>query len=452
MTFKEWKEWYKSLPGSCRWFVIFILIRPIVDMFWDLKQISVFISPLNIMGVLTPILILVSMRSKSLPPVEKTIGDYLMQAFMILLLINCGILMFAYFDLDVFGDTIKYLNAFLLYFYCRRFIRSQRDLIGVLTTFIYSSFLPLGLILYENIFSPIGIQRLSNGRGGGFRMRGPYADVMTYAIYIVGILMSMGYFYLTKIYSNKKMKYGSQKMIAVFGICILGLFAIKHVSTWGVFLAMLALLMVFNVGNAKGILMALFVCALILPIYGNQIYVKQIKPLIDKEIRVAEGEIDEQAAFNGRMWRWEIYFKIWAAMPFYSHLFGTPFSGEDIVPIMVSAGMHNDFVRLLFLVGFVGVGLYIFFLLRFTIMFNSFKPPEKFLLLGAAAAWWMHSFSTLPTLYSSYMYLIFSVIAYSFLPKARRYFNETGKRYRYQLPGQDLLKRVKFFDTKFKKI
>jgi hypothetical protein len=52
MTFREWKKWFKELPWSCKWFVIFILIRPVTDNFYNLKEISPVYSPLYILGIL----------------------------------------------------------------------------------------------------------------------------------------------------------------------------------------------------------------------------------------------------------------------------------------------------------------------------------------------------------------------------------------------------------------
>ena len=64
MSFKEWREWYKSLHWTRQWFVILNLIRPITDNFYELKQVSIVLSPLYIIGGLTPIFVVASMTNK----------------------------------------------------------------------------------------------------------------------------------------------------------------------------------------------------------------------------------------------------------------------------------------------------------------------------------------------------------------------------------------------------
>src|SRR5690606_37404668 len=59
MTFKEWKLWLSALPWPLRWFPILVLIRPIVDNFYFLKEVSPLLSPLYAVGILTPVLTIV---------------------------------------------------------------------------------------------------------------------------------------------------------------------------------------------------------------------------------------------------------------------------------------------------------------------------------------------------------------------------------------------------------
>src|SRR5437016_327172 len=73
MSFSEWKYWFRSLPWSLRWFPLLILIRPLVDNFYYLKNVSPVLSPLYIVGVLTPLLAIYGMaviRRQQRSPVD----------------------------------------------------------------------------------------------------------------------------------------------------------------------------------------------------------------------------------------------------------------------------------------------------------------------------------------------------------------------------------------------
>ena len=63
MTFKDWKYWISALPWHLKWFAVLVLIRPIIDNFYYLKNISPLLSPLYLVGILTPILCISSIIS-----------------------------------------------------------------------------------------------------------------------------------------------------------------------------------------------------------------------------------------------------------------------------------------------------------------------------------------------------------------------------------------------------
>ena len=86
MEYKDWKNWIGSLPWYLKWFVILVLIRPIVDNFYYLKNISPVLSPLYFVGIATPILCtiaLINYRKK-----DFSIFDLLYGIWGILMLVS----------------------------------------------------------------------------------------------------------------------------------------------------------------------------------------------------------------------------------------------------------------------------------------------------------------------------------------------------------------------------
>ncbi|CAN5477380.1 hypothetical protein BH11BAC1_BH11BAC1_11860 [soil metagenome] len=422
MTFKEWRAWYKELPWTTKWFVILILFRPIIDNFYKLKEISPLISPLYIVGVLTPVLVIISISSKKSSIRSKSGIINLFFVFGFLVIVNWILIIIFVPRIETIGYTIKAFTPTILFLYLLYTIRTERDLHGILVTFLYSGLYLMLMMLYEMIFGSISGAHVSEGRGGGERLIGVYNDMMNYAIYIVGALLIGGYFFLKNIYSRNKSKHYVLNFSVILVCCLLGLIGIKHVSTWVVCLVIFILLSFYNLKNFKGFFIMLFFVSVIFLLFGDEIYNGQVEPLINKEINVASGETEIEGGLNGRIGRWERYFDVWfTEIPVISRFIGVPTSGHKLAFVMCGAGMHNDFIRSLFTAGIIGILAYLTFLVMIIYRARYFRVPERFLILGAIAAIILHSISTLPLAYSAYSYLLFTIFAFSLLPLKQAY-------------------------------
>ena len=116
----------------------------------------------------------------------------------------------------------------------------------------------------------------------------------------------------------------------------------------------------------------------------------------------------------------EKYFEIWEQMPVENHFIGITSANFPETDNMIGGGMHSDYVRLLFLTGFIGVGMYVLFILGMGTMYPILNIPEKFLLSSTVLAVLLWSVSTIPTLYAPLLYFVFPVFAYAQLPKSKR--------------------------------
>lgn len=417
MTFKNWKIWLSQLPLSLKWFVILLLIRPLIDVFYFLKNISPILSPLYIVGVLTPILIGLSFLSRKFPKKYSSfLVDLNFGLWGVFVLINLFFLFFIKPYLGSFGDIIKLVTPVLLFFYLRHFVKSRVNLIGILQTVLYSALIPAFLLLYELTFEPINAEYLSHNRGGGERLQGGFADIMNYAIYISAALLIKGYFTLREI----KKKNLTLKKNVILGLiillCFLGLTGIKQTSSWMVAVFLIGLFLSFNLSSIKGFVLVLLFIPLLL-IVGVNTYSEKIEPLVNKEVQVIDGDRDLSGSFNGRMGRWIKYFDIWADMPLASNFIGVATSGQKESFVMVSVGIHNEFVRILFLTGIIGFGLFLGFLFKLFRQVRNMSPPERFLIIGALGTFTLYSVSTTPLLYAPFVYYIFPIFAYAALPK-----------------------------------
>lgn len=412
MNYTEWKYWLKSLPWSLRWFVILVLVRPIVDNFYYLKKISPFLSPLYLVGILTPILCLNAIIS--LKRSDRTVFDFLFGAWSLFVFLS---LLFM-FIIDPMSVTfleylLKLSMPIYLFFFLRLLIRSTKDLDGVLQTFMYSSLFVVGIFLFEIIVNPIKVLKTRDLE----RIQGYYGDVMNYAIYLIQGFLIMCYFYFRKKYVQS-MASRNRNLIITFLLCIAVLFKISHTASYGVFIALLLLFVLFNLKtNKTGGFVFIIIIAIVALLFGGEAFEKNVAPLLKTDIAVYQGKKSNERLLHGRVGRWKMMLEQYSEFPVTSQFIGMPSTLQSSYA-EVSTGAHNDFIRILFFTGYIGLFLY---LLTFMAYFNRLKylgTDQHFLALGSATILILYSISTCPTLYAPMLYILYSVLCYIALPKS----------------------------------
>ncbi|MEP7168432.1 MAG: hypothetical protein ABI855_03610, partial [Bacteroidota bacterium] len=284
MTFKEWKEWYKSLPKSVRWFVWLILIRPLVDNFYYLKEVSPFLSPLYIVGVLTPIVIFYTIKKMRSPVLTDLDTNYRIWGGFIV----GGIIIMAFsgaLTLQFWIISIKISAPIYLFIFLRYFIRSRKDVDGVLQTFLYSSVVVVFIFLFEIFVHPLNLVHTR----GVERYQGSYADVFDYAIY-VSFCTLINYYFLLQSDSSLPRSTRIRNVIINIVIATAMLIKMSHVASDVVFLCLnvLYFLIAFK-KNAVGAL--IFASALVLIVYsfGQDTIDEKLMPLVQTDVNVMSG-------------------------------------------------------------------------------------------------------------------------------------------------------------------
>jgi O-antigen ligase len=412
MTFKDWKIWITSLPWHLKWFVILVLIRPIVDNFYYLKNISPVLSPLYFVGIATPILCIVGIvvyRKK-----DKSVFDFLFGTWTILMLIS----LFFMFLFDPLSKTfleylLKLTMPVYLFFFLRLLIRSRKDLDGILQTFIYSSLVVILIFLFEIFVNPVKVLKTR----GLERIQGSYGDVMNYAIYMSLGFLIMCYFYLRNKNIGSMIKM-NRNMIITIALSLACLFKISHTASYGVFLVILALFILFNLKTNKtaGVVLIVIVGSLGY-FFGSSTIEEKITPLIQTDIAVYEGKKANERLLHGRVGRWKMMIEEYSEFSVPAQLFGMPLTLQETYPY-VGTGSHNDFIRILFYTGILGLMTYLLILVNIFRRLKHLCSSDYFLTLGTFMILFMYSVSTCPTLYAPMLYIIYSVICYIALPKS----------------------------------
>ncbi|TDU42886.1 O-antigen ligase-like membrane protein [Gelidibacter sediminis] len=406
-NWKVYKKWFRTRPMNLKWMLLVIIAFPFFATTWEMKKSG--FSPLQVLGLMVFVFGFMStIRKKSTTPTLTLLFYF----FLFLLTVNL-LLVFGYEgSFSQFGDTIRTLLPFILFFYFRRHLNSVSDLEGFLITFLIASIFPIGTLFYEILFSPIREVYNTESRGGGLRLSGFYADLFGYMSHLICGYIAYCYFYIKNIdKKNKHFAFGNMGFVVVLIITLIGIYNLRHQASWAVSLTIL-LIFVYYIRKKVSVLQ-LFVFFIVLLGVGFYFYIEIFNTLFAKDIAVYEGGAKDTAALNGRVYIWKKYFAYWENFSIFAQYFGSGFSFHESSSVMMSGGMHNDYVRLFFSTGIIGIICYVFFL--FQLLKNAVKIRTvelKFLMLGSVMVVIMYSISALPLLASgAMMYFIMAVIS-----------------------------------------
>jgi O-antigen ligase len=417
MKFSEWKQWYRSLPWAFKIFIWLILLRPLIDGFYFLKEVSPFASPLYIAGLINFLLAfycIFRFKKNFYNPIDTAYRLYFAALVLSLIMLVTRF----NFSNNAVETAFKTLNPALTFFIARRLVNSDKDVDGVFKIFLYSALMVAILILVEIFIKPF--KEISSR--GIDRLEGAYADVLNYSIYLTLSMLIVCFMFLRKnTVSTKRSRW--YLLITVIAFSIVALTRINHVATLAIFLGLIVLFLMFLFRT--GIVQAtLFIGTgfIVLQFFASDIIESNVMPLLKTDLEVYSGERDRSQAFHGRVGRWERLWENFSREPITGQILGMPYTMTEFSSQIVG-GSHNDFLRILFLTGFIGLILYLFFVLQVFIQIRKFNTSYQFLLLGALSIVLLYSISTLPLLYMPLMNIIWVIYAMACLPEqlVRRY-------------------------------
>jgi len=412
MKFGTWRVWYLKQPVLFKIYIWLILLRPLIDSFYYFKHFSPLASPPYIAGILSLILFIVSVFRY--PVVNR--GTPIDRSYQVLFTLTCiGMLIFIsrnISSIETYRTALRTLSPLLLFFFYRRLIRSSEDLDGILVTFLYSSIFVLGIVSYELIINPI---KVVTSRGLE-RMEGSFADVMNYSIYINMSCLISAYF-LTRKQSKWSHQFRIILFITIVAISLLLIPRLNHLATMGVlgFLIISYFLFSLRISIFKSMIIIGF-GILIFNFFGESIYESTIMPLIKTDTEVYSGDKDQSQALHGRVGRWERMWTEFSEKSILYQYFGLSYS-PDIKSDLLFGGTHNDFLRVTFTTGYIGLSVYLILLFNLLIRIPDFRPAYMYLIFGAVGSVILYSISTPLTLYMPLMNVICAVYALVCLPK-----------------------------------
>lgn len=406
-NWKVYKKWFKTKPINLKWMLLVIIVFPFFAATWEMKNSG--LSPLQALGMLVFTFCFMSIiRKKSNAP-SLTTTFYI---FLSLLITNLLLVLGNVGSFSQFGDTIRTILPFILFFYFRRHLNKVCDVEGFLITFLIASIFPIGTLYYEILLNPIREVYNTNSRGGGLRLSGFYSDLFGYMSHLICGFVAYCYFYIKNIdKKNRHFVFGNMGFVVVLMITLVGIYNLRHQASWAVSLVLLLIFVYFI--RKKVSALQLFVFFIVTLGVGYYFYIEIFDVLFAKDINVYQGDAEDTAALNGRVWIWKKYFAYWEDFSLLSQWLGSGFSFHQKASVMMSGGMHNDYVRLFFSTGIVGVLCYLSFLIYLLRNALKIKLVElKFLMLSSIFVVILYSISALPLLASgAMMYFLMAIIS-----------------------------------------
>ena len=407
MKFVEWKNWIAKLPWVLRWFPLLVLIRPILDSFYSLKEVSPILSPLYIVGILTPIFCVTALLRFRKVKLDTMIDRFFKLWSWFAFISAFSVCIYDGFSLEFFRFFLKLTIPVFLYFFCRIFIESERDLIGILQTFIYSSFFVIGTFLFEILINPI---RLEESRGLE-RIQGLFGDVLNYSFYLIFALIITGYFSL-KISKKKSFFLKNKVVIIVLIMGALVLPRINHAASYIIFGFILIIFLFFNSKTDKTSTIGVVLFGLVTAaLFGTEFIFDSFEQVISVDLQVYSGEKTTERLFHGRIGRWKWMIEEFTSLPIYAQLFGMPLNFEYAYHF-IGSGSHNDFIRIMCFSGYVGIILYMGFLTAIYARIKYYSHACQFVIMSTLFTLCLYSITVNPTFYAPILYVTLSVFAF----------------------------------------
>jgi O-antigen ligase len=386
-----------------RWFLLLVLFRPAMDSLYGLKHVSILASPLYWIGVLTPILIVVSVLSSG----RRIVGEAWFNIFALMTIANgIAVLLQSGLSFEAFEVVFKVTSIVFLFYYLKTFLYSRKRFDKFMRAVGYSSLFVYAMVLYEVLFGSIGPVKTT---GGVERIQGLFADNVSYGLYLNMAMITWLYLYYGALRLNIKW------IVFVIVVTVVGILSISHVASLAV-LASIGVLYIMTIHEGKKVYALVVVGVIGITVYSlaADLYTEQYDPKISRELEVLYGERSGEQAFHGRMTRWNYFLSRWSEFGATTKALGVPFESDYIVSYArwLLIAPHNDFIRIMFASGIIGLLAYVIWLLKLTKTAFRTAKRSKFVLLSTLVMVALYSITTLPSLYPNIVYFLAAVSGY----------------------------------------
>jgi hypothetical protein len=403
MNMKYIRLWFKSKKGYEKLFLFLIFVRPIVEPFYYFKENSLLFSPLYWIGFLTFIICIVGIFSnaKYRSPLDEHFWWWSM-----LVILNIAFLYFSNEPITFINYALKLIYPVTIFYFLRGFVKSKSDLYALLFVFISSGIIATLWMFYDISSSGLNLREKSS-----------FADVVNYGIYFNILLLAILYFYLkSRFYKKVVLKPTFTIVIILIAIGLLTHLSIKHLSSVAVSLLICSIFIYYTSKKSMGnFVIGIGIAVTVLFSIGDKFYENVMEDRMKREVQVLEGKRNKSQALHGRMSRWEWLTNDFSKSSTIAIFFGYPLDMK-YANHMIGVTPHNDFLRITFFTGFLGLATFLWFLLMVFRRIKHLMVSERFLCYTSLLVFILYAISTVPTFYPGFNNFIFTVFAFVSLP------------------------------------
>ncbi len=320
-----------------------ILTRPLIDCFWQAKDLVLGVKPTEINGVVLPLLILfkiiISREHKLFrSPFAIALALYSFYQFLPIVMIAS--------DEGVragLSYLFRSLHTFVGFVAFQEFFHEKKDFKKLLLFYIVAGLLPLGMSFYQNVLG--GVIRTESNIGELTRNIGFYHDSFTIRFYslqtLLGIILYLSYF----VKNTQAFLKGILITLGLF--CV---FTVHRLYSKAGYLIMVQWAFIWLLCKKQIIMLSVLIITGIAGFFIIPFNIAEdVKEVYSIEIGAMQGQERTELLFKGRMGGWLRALDHWQKDSLVHQLFGTG---------TTALGAHNDFLRSLLGTGLIGLLFY----------------------------------------------------------------------------------------------
>lgn len=326
-------------------FIFFILVRPVMDLFIDIEIFK----NVNFNVAINLFLILICgiavIKNINLIRKNKFILTF-NKIFIVFFIFSTFSLINTKNYIISISDLFRLITLIISFDYVFIFFQEEKKCLLLLKCLIFSSIIPIGFGLYQFIFN-MGLK----DNTGFNRIYGTFIHPNVFALYLIMILF-LNIFVLSTININ------IIKKICYAGFSLIVIFEIYETYTRAVWIGLgIGLLIYFLLGKNKVYKKIFYLLLMIFSLF-------LLSPFILKRW--------EGSQLDSWVWRIGLWKKVIAETDIKSYFIG---KGIGMFQYDVNVMAHNDYLRIFYEIG--GLGLICYFLLFFYILRYSIKSVFK---------------------------------------------------------------------------
>ncbi|HXY55240.1 MAG TPA: hypothetical protein VEM40_11290 [Nitrospirota bacterium] len=379
--------------------MVAVVIRPVIDCFYEFKYGIADIRPPEIFGVLLPTLLCLKILVSSehgfrRAPLSGLWIFYLyFQLFSVVLITTVG--NDAKMAIDYF---FRAFNGFIGFFLYQEFFRTRKDFRVLLLAHIAAGLVPLGMSVYQNILG--GVIRSETTIAGLVRNIGFYHDAYTLRFYcfqtMTAVILYWSYF-------MSGIRFLSRVFLLV--ITALSVFTVYRIYSKAGYLIAAEWLVIWFAARRQFLQLGVIVLLIIAALFLMKKDFSTIDMVYSKEIGAMQGKEKTEMMLQGRVGGWQSLLNEYAKAPLVLQLVGDGSS---------HTGAHNDFIRALLGTGMLGLILYLSLLITIgmRVIANCLRAntPLNVMALMLVGMWIVDAIGLVPGAYPSYQILVWGFV------------------------------------------